>query len=133
MCSLCDGAIQLLCRCMRCFSSFSSNDCSLYPKSSFPTPSFLFCFSMPFCLCLSPYLSVSDSLGASNEHRYCIATQDHALKLTLSRIPGVPTISVSHGTFVTDKPSAATLEAVEKVGVYLWCYGMMGCYDIAMV
>ncbi|KAJ3189287.1 Small subunit processome component [Gaertneriomyces sp. JEL0708] len=58
---------------------------------------------------------ISSIIGEGNQHRYCVATQDTALRSALRRIAGTPLLYVSKSVLILEPPSTATEEKVQEM------------------
>ncbi|TCD63997.1 hypothetical protein EIP91_004699 [Steccherinum ochraceum] len=57
---------------------------------------------------------LSDVVGATNKHRYVIATQSTDLRDKLREIPAVPVVHLNRSVMILEPPSNATLKAKES-------------------
>ncbi len=57
----------------------------------------------------------SQLIGERNEQRYVLATQDAGLRKWAQKIPGLPVLSLIHGTLSLAKASPASIEAAAQV------------------
>lgn len=58
---------------------------------------------------------ISSIIGKTNEHRYCVATQDAGLRKKLREVPGVPIILISKSVVVLEHASKATEEFIKQM------------------
>ncbi|KAI9032144.1 Fcf1-domain-containing protein [Hyaloraphidium curvatum] len=54
-------------------------------------------------------------VGEDNKHRYCVATQDLALRKRLREVPGTPLVLISKNVVVLESPSPATEHTVAEL------------------
>lgn len=67
-------------------------------------------------LVLLPALHYSCNFeGATNKHRYVVASQSQPLRASLRKIPAVPAVHVNRSVMVLEPPSDATLKAKQDV------------------
>ncbi|WVQ95412.1 hypothetical protein IAU59_002509 [Kwoniella sp. CBS 9459] len=65
---------------------------------------------------LEPDECLKDVIGATNKHRYILASSSSALRVALQMIPGLPIIHFNpRGVLVLSPPSTATIRAKNKV------------------
>ncbi|WVF67823.1 hypothetical protein IAT40_002584 [Kwoniella sp. CBS 6097] len=65
---------------------------------------------------LEPDECLKDVIGATNKHRYILASSSSALRVALQVIPGLPIIHFNpRGVLVLSPPSTATIRAKNKV------------------
>ncbi|KAJ3410071.1 Small subunit processome component [Chytridiales sp. JEL 0842] len=51
----------------------------------------------------------------TNQHKYCVATQDHALRLQFRKIPGVPMIYINNSVVILEPVSSATQKRIQEI------------------
>ncbi|KND03285.1 rRNA-binding ribosome biosynthesis protein UTP23 [Spizellomyces punctatus DAOM BR117] len=56
-------------------------------------------------------------IGESNQHNYCVATQDQALRSDLRKIPGTPLIYINRSVVILEPPSAATMAKIQEMEI----------------
>ncbi len=64
---------------------------------------------------LSPAECLQGIIGEENRLRYCVATQDKALRSQLRRIPGIPLVYINKSVFILEPPSHTTMLKAEQV------------------
>ena len=60
-------------------------------------------------------LCISKLIKKNNPNGFFVATQDHELREKLRSKAGIPLLHVNHNVVVLEKPSAASVEASEKI------------------
>jgi U3 small nucleolar RNA-associated protein 23 len=58
---------------------------------------------------------IKEVIGETNQHNYCVATQDLDLRIQLRCIPGVPLMYINKSVMIMEPVSKATLKKVEDV------------------
>ncbi|PIA15935.1 hypothetical protein COEREDRAFT_92927 [Coemansia reversa NRRL 1564] len=58
---------------------------------------------------------ISEIMGSSNEHHYCVAAQDSALRAKLRSIPGVPIIHIKQNVVVLEPASEKSQSAGKEL------------------
>ncbi|TPX67536.1 hypothetical protein SpCBS45565_g03684 [Spizellomyces sp. 'palustris'] len=56
-------------------------------------------------------------IGESNQHNYCVATQDQALRSDLRKIPGTPLIYINKSVVILEPPSTATMAKIQEMEI----------------